>query len=401
MSKTQIRQFLADEVIFREGDAGDCAYLIEQGRVLVYLGKNDMEIPLRILGEGDFFGEMSLIDSSPRSASCRAIEAGQLIVISKEQLLDRIQGADPVVRLLMRVLLARLRSQNLLLSGNSCEVPHENAGTDTVTSIDQKEAVRRISLENRISVGLNNDQFIPYYQPIYDLQTGEMRGCEALLRWNTPDRGVVPPSEFMDVMEESSLILRAGQIVIEKAMEDLVLMRSSYSHVKDFFVSINVSGRQFTDPRFLAHLEGARMHCQIPTSQVKLELTERVMTEGPQALSTLQECHALGYQLALDDFGTGFSSLRYLAQMPLADLKIDRSFVMKMLTDDKSLSIIRSLIFMADLLGMKLVAEGIETKEELNMLRSLKVGMGQGYLFSKPLPLADFLKLEERKKTAA
>ncbi len=391
MSINQTRRLKPNEIIFLENDVGDCAYLIERGQVLIYLENGNAEIPLNILAKGEVFGEMSLIDGSPRSAACRAIDDVQLLIVTKPQLTDRIIAADPVVRLLMQALLERLRFQNDRLRGKA---PVLNIAPADLLATEKKEAVERIGLENRIAQGIDDHEFIPYYQPIYDLQTCEVRGCEALLRWITKDRGVVGPGVFMDIMEDSSLILAAGQGVIEHSAADFESMHNQFG--PDFFVSVNVSGRQFMSPGFLDHLKATCERFKLKPSQIKLELTERIMTEGKQVLVTLKECRSLGFQLAIDDFGTGFSSLQYLAQMPITHLKIDRAFVMNLFTDDKSLIIVKSIIHMAHLLGLKLIAEGIETREQLNLLRKLGVSQGQGFLFSKPVPLLEFNQLAHR-----
>jgi len=385
------RRFQAGELIFAEGDLGDCAYLIEVGRVLIFLAQENQEVSLRVLGEGEVLGEMSLIDSSPRSASCRALSDCKLILVTKEQLVDRVQEADPIIRLLMQVLLERLRSQNDLLRGK-VSAPLQLVGLDPF-AVHKKEALLRIGLEHRISEALIADEFLPYYQPIYDLTTGLIVGCEALMRWISKDNGLVSPAVFMDVMEDSSLILIAGKMMIEKSLNDLIQISAAFPDVPDFFVSINVSGRQFTHIHFIEELEAIRKSVNLPAARIKLELTERIMTEGTKALNTLKECRNLGYQLAIDDFGTGFSSLQYLAQMPLTDLKIDRSFVSKMLSDSKAMSIIQSLIFLAYRLGLHLIAEGVETAEELACLKSLNIDMAQGFLLSRPVPLAALLSL--------
>jgi len=400
MSQHQVRRLRANETIFLEGDEGDCAYLIERGRVLIFLNVHGSEVPLRIVGQGEVFGEMSLIDARPRSASCRAVSDCDLMVVSKQQLLDRVNTLDPVVRLLMRVLLDRLRSQNDLLRGKG-PPPESGIGQVDPLETEKKEALDRIGLEHRIASGLDDDEFIPFYQPVIDLFTGDVRGCEALIRWRAKDGTLVMPSAFMDVMEDTHLILRAGQIMIEKSIRDLPAMLQRFAPAEspeaaDFFVSVNVSGRQFTDSGFLACLEAARALVGTPAGLIKLELTERIMTEGPQALDCLHECRRRGYLLAIDDFGTGFSSLQYLAQMPLTDLKIDRSFLIKMRTDEKSLSVVKSLIHMAKLLKLNVIAEGIESQEQFDLLRDLGVPYGQGYLFSRPVSLESFLGLAKR-----
>lgn len=390
MIDRQIQVFSANETIFREGDVGNCAYLIEKGSVLIYLNKDGAEYPLKVLSKGEVFGEMSLIDNSLRSASCRTLDQTQLIVVTREQLLDRIQTADPVVRLLMRALLSRLRFQNDSIRGKAL------ANEAQAHEDDKKAALNQLEQENRIAAALQNHEFIPWYQPIYDLDNRRIVGCEALMRWISSDGIAAAPSTFIDIMENSALIVDAGHAMLEQCMRHLTQIRKIVP--PDFFVSINISGRQFAESHFLEELEKLRKAHNLPAGQIKLEVTERVMMEGPQALAVLQNCRALGYHLAIDDFGTGFSSLQYLASMPLHDLKIDRSFISQMLDQEKSLSIVRSLIHMAQMLGMNIIAEGIETEDQWRALQKLGVKMGQGYLFSKPIAFQDFSKLLSESK---
>ncbi len=332
-----------------------------RGRVLIFLRENGAEVGLKVLGEGEVFGEMSLIDNSVRSASCCAVSETQLIIVTKDQLLDRIQAADPVVRLLMRALLERLRSQNSIMRGKK---PAETKETEA-RATERKAALEQIELENRIAAALERDEFTPFYQPIYDLKHFEVIGCEALMRWLPQGGAIIGPADFMDTFEQSSMILQAGQLTIDKCLSDLSKMDWKTKLKSGFFVAINVSGRQFAEPDFVEKLEATRIQSGLESNRIKLEVTERVMMEGPLALATLQKCKALGYGLAIDDFGTGFSSLQYLASMPLNELKIDRSFVMNMLTHAKSHSIVQALIDMARRLGMEVIAEGIETTEQL------------------------------------
>jgi EAL domain-containing protein (putative c-di-GMP-specific phosphodiesterase class I) len=388
----QIRDYGENEIILREGEEGDWAYLIENGQVLVYVVKDGVEVPLKILGKGEIFGEMSMIDNSVRSASCRTLTEVRLVTVTQEQLLDRIQAADPVVRLLMRAFLDRLREQNDGIRGKSMGPTPVNAEK---LAQEQREALDRINLENKMAIAIDNDEFIPHYQPIYDLSGMRIVGCEALLRWATPDGKLISPAVFIDALEQSPLILDVGQLMLEKCIRDLVKMRVAMGgHLsEEFFVSVNVSGRQFADPQFIGRLEIVRSQENIAPKHIKLEVTERIMTEGPLAIATLQNCRALGYKIAIDDFGTGFSSLQYLAAMPLHDLKVDRSFISQMMANEKALSIVKTLIHLAKLLNLNLIAEGIETREQQLLLRNLGVQMGQGYLFAKPMAYKDFLAL--------
>ena len=394
MADDQNPKFRPNEIIFRYGDQGDCAYLIECGSVLIFVTRGDSDIPVKVLGEGEVFGEMSMIDGSLRATSSRSLTDTELVTVSRDQLLDRINSADPVVRLLMRALLEKFRAQNDTLAAGGTAPANPNLLPGEKIDQEKREALNRLELENRIATALKHDQLVPFYQPIYDLNTREIKGCEALVRWISNDGDVIPPMLFIDILEQSTLVLRAGRRIIEKCFADLTRLQTVCAKPEEFFLNINISGRQFIDPDFIDHLENQRQHHNLPAAQIKLELTERVMLGGPEALATLQKCRWLGYQLAIDDFGTGFSSLQYLASMPLTDLKIDRSFVMKMLTHDKSLSIVKSLVHMGRLLGMRMIAEGIESEAELKILRKLGVSMGQGFLFSKALPLREFVLLE-------
>ncbi len=390
MLRKQVRTIAENETIFREGEAGDCAYLIETGRVLVYLMKNGVEVPLKILGTGDIFGEMSMIDCSLRSASCRTLSDVRLVTVTQEQLVDRIQSADPIVRLLMRAMMDRLRVQNDAIRGISISPTSVKSEKD---EREKQEALDCIGLENRIAIGIESNEFVPHYQPIYDLESQQIIGCEGLIRWTTADGKTISPAAFIDVLEESTLILEVGKMMMEKCMADLVRLQATLPLPRDFFVSVNVSGKQFADPNFVAMLEKARSQAGVAARHIKLEVTERIMTDGPQAISTLQSCRALGYKIAIDDFGTGFSSLQYLASMPLNDLKVDRIFVLQMMTHAKPLSIVKTLIYLARLLNLNLIAEGIETQAQLELLRHLGVQMGQGFLFSKAVPYEAFVAL--------
>jgi EAL domain-containing protein (putative c-di-GMP-specific phosphodiesterase class I) len=386
MKRRDIKVFRDGDLIFREGDLGECAYLIERGKVLFFITNEHGEQILNVAGSGEVFGEMSLIDSYPRSASCRAVGDVELIVVTKVQLTDRISSADSIVRLLMRSFLQRLRRNIDLLHGERAPnlSSHENLERE------KSEAASRIELESRIFNAVEENQFIPHYQPIYDLNERRIIGCEALIRWIAPGGDMVPPSVFMDILEDSASIVRVGNQMIEKCMRDLGTLLAEYG--PEFFVSINVSGRQFEQAGFLDALEEIRMRYGADSKRIKLEITERIMMGGPRVLEVLNACRRAGYSLAIDDFGTGFSSLQYLAAMPLQDLKIDRAFIRQMLDDAKYLAIVKSLVQMAGALGLDLIAEGIETEAELELVKSLGVTKGQGFLFAKALPLKEFLK---------
>lgn len=397
MTATQTVDILRDQIIFNEGDAGDCAYIIEKGRVLVYMTKDREEIPISVLGEGEIFGEMSLIDNQVRSGTVKALEDVRLTIVTREQLLERISKADTVVQLLMRVLLKRLRRNNLTLG--TLKLSDLNIETNSFKEDDQEsQALQQIKLENEVFLGFQNKEFALHYQPIVDLKTQKIQGCEALLRWNSPTLGLVSPNAFIDVIENSSMVIPIGHWVINQAMKDLkfvidhLVSKNQQTVADNFMMSINISGRQFTHSDFLGNLEDIREKHDVPIKNIKLEMTERIMLDGSLAIECLNQCHKQGYAISIDDFGTGFSSLQYLTQMPISYIKIDRSFVMKILNDKKSKAVVSSIIYLAKAMGIEIIAEGIECTEEAQTLLGLGAHYGQGYFFSKPLTFEDFVK---------
>ncbi len=398
MLEAQSVDIQKDDIIFNEGDAGDCAYIIEKGRVLVYLNKDTEEVPLNILGEGEIFGEMALIDNQPRSASVRALENVRLAIVTKQQVLERVATADKVVQLLMRVLLKRLRRKNsdvqTALRMSDYEFENTGAGEDGTEG-----ALKQIQLENQIFKAFQGNEFELFYQPIVNLKTKKIEGCEALLRWNSPQLGLVSPNVFIDVIEGSSMVIPIGHWIINQALKDLAsIQKHLISKGKDqvasnFMMSINISGRQFTHSDFVHNLEDLRDKHDLPAQNIKLEMTERIMMEGAIALDALTKCRDLGYAISIDDFGTGFSSLQYLTQMPISFIKIDRVFVMKVLSDPKSKAVVSSIIHLAHAMDIEIIAEGIENPEESLVLETLGARYGQGYLFSRPVDMGRFLKL--------
>lgn len=371
--------FKKGDYIFRQHDSGDCAYLIEKGRVQILVNKQNIEVPLSIIGESEIFGEMALLDNLNRSASAQALDDCTLIVVSKDQLLDRVHSADTIVRLLVQLLLKRLRNQNDQIN------PTEFVAKPFT---DDADGVNKIRLENKIFEAFKNKEFLLYHQPIIDLGNKTMIGSESLLRWQSPTEGMISPSLFIDLIENSSIIVPVGEWIIEESLRHLQILQQKKP---DYSVSINISGKQFIHHEFVTHLVATQKKIGIDPKTVKLEMTERILMEGVVVLDTLQRCRDLGYQISIDDFGTGFSSLQYLAKMPIDFIKIDSSFVQKMLAEPKTEAVVKSIIYLAQTLSIKIIGEGIETEGQLNKLIELGADYGQGYLFSKPIPLSEII----------
>lgn len=372
------------DFIFKQGQRGQQAYLIEEGQVEIFhTHKDDAETHLAVIGEGELFGEMALIDSSIRSASTRALTDCKLLVIERDQLIDKINASDSVVQLMMRILLKRLRLQNQATTG----LLFMNLNTD-----QNNNAVEKLRLENQIFEAFKNKEFRIYHQPIVSLKNNVVCGSEALIRWNSPTKGLIVPGQFVDVLENSSMIVPVGYWIFEECFEQYKKIKNLYPQL-DFSVSINVSGRQFAQHNFVETLQELVSKHQVPTTAFKLEITERVLMEGGASITVLKQCHEMGFQISLDDFGTGFSSLQYLAQMPIDFIKIDRSFVMHVNKDEKTLAVVSSIIYLAQKLDIKVIAEGIESVAEETTMRVLGSDMGQGYLYSKPVAFEEMLSL--------
>lgn len=375
-------QFKKNDIIFKQGQVGDHAYLIEHGQVEIFHTlKNDQEAHLAILGQGELFGEMALIDANIRSASARALSDCRLLIIGKDQLTEKIGVSDPVVQLIMRILLKRLRQQNQSHSGVSLE--------NMQTSLNVN-AVDRLRLENQIYEAYKHREFQIYHQPIINMLDDSINGSEALIRWESPTQGLISPGVFVDVLENSSMIVPVGYWIFEECFEHYKKIRDSQKHT-EFSMSINVSGRQFADHGFIDTLKKLLQRHEVKAENFKLEITERILMEGGAVIDVLNQCRELGFEISLDDFGTGFSSLQYLALMPINYIKIDRSFVMNVLKDERTRAVIRSIIYLAEQLKVKIISEGIETVEEAQVMKALGSDFGQGYLYSRPIPLNQFL----------
>jgi diguanylate cyclase (GGDEF)-like protein len=251
-------------------------------------------------------------------------------------------------------------------------------------------AVTLLRLESDLRRALEKDELCVYYQPIVSLASGELHGFEALVRWQHPERGIISPDDFVPLAEETGLILPIGLRVLRDACRQLRKWQQYSLSNRGLIMSVNLSGKQLTQPDLIARIEEVLRESQIDPWHLKLEITETVVMENPElAAVTLAKLRGLGVRLSIDDFGTGYSSLSYLNRFPVDTLKIDRSFVTSMNEADENLQIVKTIITLAGNLGMQVVAEGVETEEQLGQLRSLKCQYAQGFYFSKPLEAID------------
>jgi EAL domain-containing protein (putative c-di-GMP-specific phosphodiesterase class I) len=250
-----------------------------------------------------------------------------------------------------------------------------------------------LGIEHELRVALEHGEFSLHYQPEIDLETATIVGAEALLRWHSPTRGLVPPARFIPIAEATGLILPLGEFVIRRACAQAVEWRSAGLTSDSFVTWVNVSAKQLSGLQRV--VREALEESGLPPHALGLEVTERTVVEpgaaGERARAELRLLHEQGIQIAIDDFGTGFSSLGQLRHFPIDMIKVDYSFVQGASHDPKDAAITANLVNLAHALGLVAVAEGIESERQLSSLRSFGCDLGQGFLFARPMP-ADELR---------
>jgi len=252
------------------------------------------------------------------------------------------------------------------------------------------DADSALDMENALRRALERDEFRLFYQPQVDVTSGRVTGVEALLRWEHGAEGMVMPGHFIPLLEDTGLIIPVGEWVLRKACEDQ--QRWSSLIGRPLPVAVNLSPRQFRNRELVQMIDRVLAETAIDARQVELEITESSVMDDPEfAMQTLVACHERGIRIAIDDFGTGYSSLSYLKRFPLDVLKIDRSFVAEVPADGDDVAIIDTIIIMAHRLNLRVVAEGVETTEQLDFLRQLQCDSVQGFHLGRPMPLDKLL----------
>jgi EAL domain-containing protein (putative c-di-GMP-specific phosphodiesterase class I)/CRP-like cAMP-binding protein len=448
-----IQTFSAGQWLFEAGDAGDVAYLVEEGEVVIALKSDEGVRPLAVYGPGSLFGEMALIDQAPRSASALALTDCRLRLISREQISHRTEQADPLLRVFLSVLMGNLRktlhqleqrregvtratpplrellqeaadsavrasasgshAAQVLSSPQSAPTPRalqlDLSAVPRVQAVEAgafKGALRALNLEQELGVAIRAGQLRLFYQPIMEINTERLAGFEALIRWIHPERGFISPGEFIPVAERSGLIVQMTRWIIGVACADLREMRERLlghptlsAHVlENLFVSVNFSSRDFLNQDLMAYVREVLASSALPPYSLKIEITESVLMSSPNEVrEALNLCRAHGASVAIDDFGTGYSSLSYLQSMPADTLKIDQGFIRPMHTDERHMALVESIIHLARRLNMKTVAEGVETQEDVDSLTALQCDYLQGYHFARPMPPKDIIGWAERR----
>ncbi len=274
---------------------------------------------------------------------------------------------------------------------------HGRGGYEIFDEVMRSRVIEHMQIENDLRRAIQYEELELHYQPVVKLSDGSVVAMEALLRWNHPDHGMVGPLAFIPVAEESRLIVPIGRWVIEQACRQAALWQQLNPDAAPVSVAVNLSARQIADPDLLSHIEGSVRANRIDPSTLWLELTESTLLDETTFVErTLEALKGLGVRLVLDDFGVGFSSLGYLKRLPLSMIKLDRSFVENLADSSHDAAIVRAVSEMADTIGIGVVAEGVETEDQVLMASALGCGYAQGFHFAEPVPAAHIERLLEQ-----
>jgi diguanylate cyclase (GGDEF)-like protein/PAS domain S-box-containing protein len=322
-----------------------------------------------------------------------AIEFGSTLKRALGDALPVAPGNAPIDRLLFSVGITTSKhgdsAESMLADANAAMSDAKLAGGDRVVVFDDEaraRATRRRTIASALTHAIERNQLRLEYQPVLDLTSLDTVGFEALLRWTHPDLGPIAPNEFIPIAEANGLIVAIGEWVIDRALQQLGDWHRNPDLPEGLWMAVNVSAQQLSHEGLVARVGETIERCGVPASAVHLEITESVLLDRiDRALPTIAGLHRLGVEIAIDDFGTGYSSLSYLSRLPVNTLKIDRSFVNALTVDHCGGSIIRAIANLADSLGLHVIAEGVETVEQLETLRALGCTTGQGFLWSPAL----------------
>jgi EAL domain-containing protein (putative c-di-GMP-specific phosphodiesterase class I) len=290
------------------------------------------------------------------------------------------------------------RAENLIRDADAAMYRAKERGKGRYEIFDEAmraDAVARLETESALRRALDRGELQLHYQPEVDIATGEVRGFEALVRWDHPARGLLAPNAFVPLAEETGLIVPIGEWVLREACTEAT--RWVGMTAEPLMLSVNLSARQLAQTDLVAMVRRAMAETGIDPTTLCLEITESaVMESGAATTAQLRALKSLGVRLAIDDFGTGFSSLAHLRRFPVDVLKIDGTFVAGLAHEPQDASIAAAVISLAHALGLQTVAEGIETEEQLTILRGLGSDLGQGYLFGRPAPASDAVRMLAR-----
>ena len=368
----QAMQVQEGEILYDMNEARDTAYLIELGHILL-TDSNNQTINAKA---GEIIGEQALIEGGgDRQYRAVAVTDSVVYVITRDVIKKRITSSDPLVAGVMQLFSEKLNID--MTDGHG------------LTAHTEDKFLNDLRMEQELRKAIQWKQFEPYLQPIVELSEGRIIGFETLIRWNHPDKGIIMPDQFIPIAERTNVVCEIDRCMLEASCHLVPEMLAALpeGHKRHIFVSVNLSGRHFDSESVVDMVRNAIDDAQIDPTHIKLEITETALIDhdDQKTIDILNALHDIGVTIALDDFGTGYSSLGYLHRLAIDALKIDRSFVRELTEDPRSESILNAIFGLAEQLELKVIAEGIETSNDLKALEKMGCLVGQGYHFSKPM----------------
>lgn len=374
------------DILYHEGDPNDCAYVIESGEILLYNDIDGQRIECERRGGGSILGETSVLTGQPRAVTVEAISPCVAYKISAEDILARLDTLDPVLR-------ACLDTTVDFVSRFYSEDKDEQTPLAPSTLRNVNELVKKFKFELDIGKGIDQGEFSLVYQPIIELSNNRMAGFEALMRWQHPILGNVPPDRFIPVAEEMGSIGRLTDFAILQACKTLQHIQSISPAGNNLFASVNISGVDMARDNFAESLKQVLDQYELDPTCLKLELTETALLPNVKNTSeNFEQIRQLGCGISIDDFGTGYSNLVYLKSLPLTAIKIDRAFTNDVSTNPFSRGIIKMLVGLGKDMNVDIVAEGLETPEDVKIVHDLGCRYAQGYYFSTPIAKRDIIE---------
>ena len=333
--------------------------------------------------------EFTIILDDLRDPSDAVLVAGQILTALAEPVL--FEGQEIITSASIGIVCGAARyaeARDLLRDADAAMYRAKTGGRDRFAVFDatmHESAVNRLRMESDLRRALDRREMLLHYQPIVSLETRELKSFEALLRWNREGK-LISPANFIPVAEDTGLILSLGAWVLEQACRQLKAWRDKFPSMREVTMNVNLSRKQFSDPELVRRIEQILAETGLTSGDLKLEITESVIMEDTESSrESLAQIKELGVGLQMDDFGTGYSSLSCLHKFPLQGLKIDRSFIVSVSGRRDSVAVLQAIVTLAHNLGMEVVAEGLETADQVALLQALNCDRGQGYYFARPM----------------
>ncbi len=376
------------DILYQEGSPAECGYIIETGDVMLYSDHTGGRIDCEQRGAGSILGELSILTGQPRKVTVEAMTPCRIYKICPQKIMQKYQSLDPILRACIET------SINFTAHFNARAHPNDQQAPMAPKTLKNAEMlISQIKIEEDMLTGLENDEFSMHYQPIVAIESGNIVGAEALMRWRHPQLGAVSPDKFIPIAENMGSINQLTDFALEKACEALHQAYSLHPDAASLFMSVNVSGADLGRADFPDHLAHLMDLHDLAPQCLKLEVTETALVPtGDTSKTVLKRLRDFGCGISIDDFGTGYSNLGYLKSLPLTALKIDRAFAGDAYANAVSRGIVKMLVGLGRELGVDVIAEGLETVDDVNTLRSLGCCYAQGYYFHKPLILDDYIQ---------